>query len=205
MSESSSLHPSQFFHLYHTKSETLIERLNWTQLNAVCRTINASAYIDYYFWTTNNSKWLPLPAAIDNILQTTDLKRYPPAPPVTYGDENTATKHQLFDAPEERRRYQRFKKDLNGILDVGGRVIKLETVDISFGGAMLSESIQLDKNSEYGFAHLKVDDQQLEFKFRPIYVDKKDEFKSIEFISCSDLKAWKAYLDYLLKMNVTIV
>ena len=128
------------FCLYHAKTESLIESLNWTQLRGLCRTLNSDSFDSWFLWHSGLESWTSIISFIHDIVQDDDGQiRRPPFPPTHMAHQKVS--HQLIDSPKEQRASERFKVQVPLIIDVAGKCTNTTTIDISFGGFLIAEPI----------------------------------------------------------------
>jgi len=182
------------FYLHHTPTKTLIERLSWTQLNAICRTLRTSEWNDWKIWVAEINLWFELTDLVQEILSRSDgLFRKPPAPPKA--KDGHTLEHQLLDVPTDNRQHVRYNIKLPIMIDIVGSLINTFTTDISSGGMRLENEIPLRKEINHCFVYYRSGDDLIEFKAKPFYeMSEKLCFNRLQLISCSKIDLWKMVL-----------
>lgn len=183
------------YYLYHKASETLIEKLNWTQLHGLCRSLGKELHSSYYLWVSEQDKWIRLEKVVDEILNFNEgLLRYPPHPPDDIGGREY--KHQLIEAPENKREYKRHRRKLQMTLDFSGQLMKVESFDISLGGIKFGEKVQLKGQTRFIFLYYSYGNEVLEFKAEPIFIGETSVFEAVRITSCNNLQLWKRAVEW---------
>lgn len=185
---------SYSFYLLHTPTETLIEKLSWVQLNALCRVIKKEEWPLYHLWIAELNHWMPLADIVTEILKRSDGLYKTPSYP-TKGLDGQELQHQLVQSPENLRENIRYEAELPVTVDIAGSLINTMTSDISLGGMRFLNPIPSRKRINQFFVYYNSGDGMLEFKVSPIY--EKEEnlfFHRVQFISCNDFTRWKIVL-----------
>lgn len=166
-----------------------MENLNWTQAHGLCRILDKLGTAHWYLYTSGAADWVPLSTAIGDILKVDEgkLRYLPVVPDVLSGDQ---LKHQLIDAPTEKRQYPRFEKQIEVLIDMNGTFKKAKTLDVSLGGVKLDQVFPMVTKSPFFMMFINTSKGRIEFKCKPID-NGKNEFQTLAFMSCSHLPLWK--------------
>ena len=183
------------FYLFHKPTETLIEKLNWTQLHALCRSFAGEGASKFYLWSSQEDKWVRLQTVIKDILDTDEgLMRYPPSPPTDI--EGEELKHQLVTKPSDSRDYKRYRRRLSFTLDCAGLLMKLDTFDISMGGIKFTQTVDLKMRAKHIYLYYTFGSEVLEFKAHPLYRDDTNSFDTVTISSCNNIQLWKKAVEW---------
>ena len=179
--------PNYYYYLYHNVSETMIEKLSWTQLNGFLRVIDEQQWSDFQVWIANINQWVAMQDFIEHIMdnQHHGLIRLPPTP-----DEDVTRPHQLIDTMVEQRNSTRYEVELPMFIDLAGTIINTTTADISLGGIRFQNVIPMRKVRKVCYVYYRFDAQLIEFQARPIADDDESSFIRVEIISCNHLNMW---------------
>lgn len=188
------LSSKDIFYVYHKTSKTMIEKLDWTQFHAICRTITQNDINNYSVWIMNSENWLTLGSIINQVLDSNDgLYRIPPMPPEQVNGEKIS--HQLMDSPSDKRAHKRYNVRLPLTVDILGELIKTSSLDISHSGMRLEQSIFISANIDHCFVYAHINKVAIEFKAAPIF-EPGDQTKISRFHlkSCNQIDLWDAVL-----------
>ncbi len=182
------------FYLHHEPTKTLIEKLTWTQMNSLCRTLRSGEWADWKVWVAELELWFDLTDLIQEILKRSDgLFRKPPVP--ERGKDGRTMEHQLVDAPEDKRQHPRYDIKLPVMLDITGSLINTFTSDISESGVRLKEEIPLRKEISHLFLYYRSGNALIEFKARPVMEGtSKLTFARLQLISCNHIDLWRSLI-----------
>jgi len=188
------LNITHHFYLLHTQTDTLVEKLTWTQLNSLCRIIKKEDWDHFQIWVAEENFWVPLQKVVADILERKDgLFRAPPHPPERINGK--LLNHQLVEAPANQREHVRFNIKIAVTLDIVGSLINAFTKDISLGGVRLENPVPTRKKITHCFLYYRLGDDLIEFKVTPFYDNPSElAFSRLQFVSCNDITQWKLLL-----------